>query len=250
MKRLPLFAFFLLLVPTAQAQTCDKSLMAHVYHRERLVMQRDCITVTGTVTFKRPANDGDYLYRLRLAPEQPVGLVHNKNFRKLLVFEPICVHAVKSPTAAKIACRDFHQALALPNKGDRVSVTGVLMLDTKGGWLEIHPVTSIRLLSKNKLQKDEDSNRSSSGGPLVVTLEATEGSWIRYQVDDSDPIGVALKQGQSLELPPARRQVTLSYGSLGFKMRINNREATFPPETRRFLSQVVISQNNFQKYFR
>lgn len=90
-----------------------------------------------------------------------------------------------------------------------------------------------------------------SGQPLVVKVEAATGdSWIKYQVDDAKPTTLVLKQGQSQDLPPAQSQVTLNYGNrLTLKLKINNRDANFPPETPKFASHVVISRDNFQTYF-
>lgn len=90
-----------------------------------------------------------------------------------------------------------------------------------------------------------------AGTPLVVKLEAATGdSWIRYQVDDAKPTTLILKQGQSQDLPPAQTQVTLNYGNrMTLKMKINNRDANFPPDTPKFSSRVIISRENFQTYF-
>ena len=90
-----------------------------------------------------------------------------------------------------------------------------------------------------------------SGQPLVVKLEAATGDvWIKYQVDDSKPTILVLKQGQSQDLPPAQTHVTLNYGNrLMLKLKINNRDANFPPDTPKFASQVVISRENFQTFF-
>ena len=89
------------------------------------------------------------------------------------------------------------------------------------------------------------------GQPLVVKLEAATGDvWIKYQVDDAKPTVLVLKQGQSQDLPPAQTHVTLNYGNrLTLKLKINNRDANFPPDTPKFASQVVISRDNFQTYF-
>ena len=90
-----------------------------------------------------------------------------------------------------------------------------------------------------------------SGQPLVVKLEAATGDvWIKYQVDDAKPTILVLKRGQSQDLPPAQTHVTLNYGNrLTLKLKINNRDANFPPDTPKFASQVVISRDNFQTYF-
>jgi hypothetical protein len=89
------------------------------------------------------------------------------------------------------------------------------------------------------------------GQPLVVKLEAATGDvWIKYQIDDAKPTILVLKQGQTQVLPPAQTQVTLNYGNrLPLTLKINNRDANFPPETPKFASQVVISRDNFQTYF-
>lgn len=91
----------------------------------------------------------------------------------------------------------------------------------------------------------------SSGQPLIVKVEAATGdSWIKYQIDDAKPTTLVLKQGQSHDLPPAQSQVTLNYGNrLTLKLKINNRDANFPPETPKFASHVVISRDNFKAYF-
>ena len=93
--------------------------------------------------------------------------------------------------------------------------------------------------------------QSPSGTTLVVKLEAATGdSWIRYQIDDAKPTTLILKQGQSQDLPPAQTQVALSYGNrMTLKLKINNRDANFPPDTPKFASQVIISRDNFQTYF-
>jgi cytoskeleton protein RodZ len=92
---------------------------------------------------------------------------------------------------------------------------------------------------------------STPGQPLVVKVEASTGDvWIRYQVDDAKPTTLVLKQGTSQDLPPAQTHVTLNYGNrLTLRLKINNREANFPPDTPKFASQIVISRDNFQTFF-
>ena len=89
------------------------------------------------------------------------------------------------------------------------------------------------------------------GQPLVIKLEAATGdAWVRYQIDDAKPTTLVLKQGTSQDLPPAQTHVTLRLGNrLTLKLKINNREANFPPDTPKFASQVVISRENFRTFF-
>ena len=153
MKRLLLLALVLpLLSVAAYGQTCtgSKALMKHVYHPDRLVEQKGCVTVTGVIVKKLKEKDGDFHVRLKLDPGQDADLINEKNNSIQggnLVFEPICVNKVTQKSAMK-ACKNFHQKISLPNKGDHVEVTGIHMLDTEHGWLEIHPVTKIKLLDQ------------------------------------------------------------------------------------------------------
>jgi hypothetical protein len=120
--------------------------MKHVYHPDRMVEQKGCITATGIIVKKLKEKDGDFHVRLKLDPGQDADLINDKNVSVQggnLVFEPICVNKVTQESAMK-ACKNFHQKISLPNKGDHVEVTGIHMLDTEHGWLEIHPVTKIR----------------------------------------------------------------------------------------------------------
>jgi cytoskeleton protein RodZ len=87
--------------------------------------------------------------------------------------------------------------------------------------------------------------------PLVVKIEAASGdSWISYQSDDSKPTSFILKKGETRDVPPAQNQVALNYGNrMVLKIRINNRDANFPPDTPKFKSKVVISRGNLQTFF-
>jgi cytoskeletal protein RodZ len=90
-----------------------------------------------------------------------------------------------------------------------------------------------------------------TGQPLVIKLEAATGDvWVRYQVDDAKPTTLILKQGTSQNLPPAQTHVTLKCGNrLTLKLKINDRDASFPPDTPKFASQVIISRDNFRTFF-
>lgn len=100
-------------------------------------------------------------------------------------------------------------------------------------------------------QTEQPPASLSQGQPLAVKIEAATGdSWIKYQVDDSKPITLILKQGQSQDLPPAQTHVTLNYGNrTTLKFKINNRDANFPPDAPKFKSKVVISRDNLKSFF-
>jgi hypothetical protein len=70
-------------------------------------------------------------------------------------------------------------------------------------------------------------------------------------VDAADKgTSITLRSGESHELPPAQNQIRLVIGNRTvLKLFINNREAAFPPDTRKFAAQVVISRDNLQAFF-
>ena len=151
MKRLLLLSLLISLASiAAYGQDCSASvaLMRHVYHPTRLVQQKGCVTVRGVIKAKLKEADGDFHVRLLLDPGQAADLINDKNRsgqHGFLVFEPICVNPVTQQDA-KAACKNWKQKISLPNVGDHVEVTGIHMLDTDHGWLEIHPVTKITIL--------------------------------------------------------------------------------------------------------
>ena len=149
MKKLLLLALLIPLASiSAYGQTCDDSLMQHVYHPNRLVVRRGCIAVTGKIMSETPEKDGDIHMRLQLDPGQGMDLINQKNNSMqhgFLVFEPLCQKKPTQPDA-KAACKNFKQNITVPPVGTRVKVTGMHMFDADHGWLEIHPVTTIEAL--------------------------------------------------------------------------------------------------------
>jgi cytoskeletal protein RodZ len=136
------------------------------------------------------------------------------------------------------------------NKGGQESASQATSVPQKNASAQAPPQNAAPRPSPST-DTQQPPAQSPAGTTLVVKLEAATGdSWIRYQIDDAKPTTLILKQGQSQDLPPAQTQVTLSYGNrMTLKLKINNRDANFPPDTPKFASQVIISQDNFQTYF-
>lgn len=137
--------------------SCDATLWDHVYNPSRLVVQEDCVTVTGTIvdaTANQPTHhqdgvrhepDGDTHGWLKLDPGQEkfLNAGNRSNEGGNLVFEIICKFPV-TQADAKAACRGFAGSVNLPPVGSHVAITGTWVLDTNHAkWFEIHPVTSI-----------------------------------------------------------------------------------------------------------
>jgi uncharacterized protein YraI len=136
---------------------CDASLWNHVYHAQRLIVQNQCATVTGTTVDathgKQPDGvrheaDGDTHGWLKPDPEF-LNLLNAGNVSDEggnLVFEIVCRFPV-TQTDAKAACQGFTDHVTIPPVGSHVRIVGTYVQDTfHAQWMEIHPVTSITVI--------------------------------------------------------------------------------------------------------
>lgn len=102
---------------------------------------------------------------------------------------------------------------------------------------------------------EDQSTPATTGEPFVVRIEsvtdASENSSIQYWIDDAPKsTAILLKPGDAHALPPAQSQVRLTIGNrLPLKLKINDREAQFPPEVSKFGARVLISRDNLQTFF-
>jgi hypothetical protein len=176
--------------PPKSDSPCDAKLWKHTYGTmkrfanppERKFLRHRCVTVTGTVGGVSEERDGDLKIKLNLARENykpdgpfngPKDILNNKNAPGVLVVEVVCAVPHKifeaqskdKPENRKYyqemidACTGYTNRVARPVMGDTIAVTGELMADTgpstansiqDHGWNEIHPVTSIQILTKPK----------------------------------------------------------------------------------------------------
>ncbi len=89
-----------------------------------------------------------------------------------------------------------------------------------------------------------------AGEPLVVRLEASGGdSSVQYWIDEAPkPVTVTVKDGQAQDLT-AQKQIRFNIGNRPvLKLKINNRDAVFPPDTPKWGAKVTISRDNLQAY--
>ena len=140
--------------PIAPDTGCDVGLWNHVYHSYRLIVQQQCLAVTGTIVDAtaggkhdgvRHEPDGDTHGWLKVDPEfqKLLNAGNQKDEGGNLVFEIICRFPV-TQTDAKAACANYTDKVTLPPVGSHVRILGVYVQDTfHGQWMEIHPVTSI-----------------------------------------------------------------------------------------------------------
>ena len=138
-------------------EACDGSLWDHVYHPARLLVRRQCISVTGTIVDATNGREPDGVRH------EPDGDTHgwlklDSGFENLLndgnvtdeggnlVFEVVCKFQVKQQDAER-ACADYHATVVLPPVGSHVKIVGAFVQDSfHAQWNEIHPVTSITVI--------------------------------------------------------------------------------------------------------
>lgn len=137
----------LLLLLLLQRPTCDPALWQRVYKPNRLKIIKPCATVHGVIVAIKKQPDGD-LHILVRPDKRYLRLLNAVNIsaqKGALVVEPICEGPISQNSVGHI-CDGYQSALAIPKPLTHVSVTGPLVLDTQHGWVEIHPLNSIRRL--------------------------------------------------------------------------------------------------------
>jgi hypothetical protein len=127
MKKL-LTVILLLTVLTSYGQQKDPAYWNHIYHPNRLILQKTDTIITGTVLKEIKEQDGDYHIQVQT----------NKG---VLNIEIICAFPDK-----ETICAGYNNVIPKPKKGDKVQVKGDYCFDNKHKWYEIHPVKSIKVL--------------------------------------------------------------------------------------------------------
>lgn len=122
--------------------------LANVYNSKRLPLVSRCLTVSGTVTKVTHDSDGDWHVWLDVDSKYRP-LLNNRNRRGLVVEvvpadQPDCKKGDPITESRRDlgVCTGRH--IREPAIGAHVAVSGPYVLDTHHGWMEIHPVWSIR----------------------------------------------------------------------------------------------------------
>ena len=99
-------------------------------------------------------------------------------------------------------------------------------------------------------QPPEGQQPQPAGEPLIVRLEASGGdSSVQYWIDEAPkPVTVTVKNGQAQDLT-AQKQIRFNIGNRPvLKLKINNRDAIFPPDTPKWGAKLTISRDNLQAF--
>jgi hypothetical protein len=137
--------------PGRTASTCSDpySTESHIYNPDRLVVYRDCQTVSGIVDRVIVEADGDYHIRLGLDTlyQNLTNSVNNSDQYGDLVLEIVCANTVTQQDAID-ACQSYVNHVMVPQEGQHIIATGPYVLDTGHGWTEIHPVYSLTITAQ------------------------------------------------------------------------------------------------------
>ena len=134
--------------------------LANVYHEDRLVVRIRCLTVTGTVAYVAHEDDGDFHVDLNLPPSEAHLLNQGNRADQYGQLVTEIVPADEPGCTPGLPPRPAHGSynygictgadLTAPPVGARVTVTGPYVLDANHGWMEIHPVWVIKVISRLK----------------------------------------------------------------------------------------------------
>ncbi len=140
---------------TAPSSTCSDpySTQSHIYSPDRLVVYKDCQTISGIVDRVIVEADGDYHLRLGLDTQYQnlTNSVNNSDQYGDLVLEIVCAITV-TQTDAIDACQNYVNHVTVPQEGQHITATGPYVLDTDHGWTEIHPVYSLTITAPPRTQ--------------------------------------------------------------------------------------------------
>jgi len=138
---------------------CGDDLWQHVYHPTRLIVNQDCLTVTGTIVDAtapqsthqpdgvRHEPDGDTHGWLKVDPPFTtlINAGNASNEGANLVFELVCHYSVTQADAIPV-CAGFTDHTTIPPIGTHVAITGTFVTEKNHAkWNEIHPVSSIKV---------------------------------------------------------------------------------------------------------
>jgi hypothetical protein len=162
--------------PQKTASTCSDpySTGSHIYNPDRLVVYRDCQTVSGIVDRVIVEADGDYHIRLGLdtAYQNLTNSVNNSAQYGDLVLEIVCVNPVTQQDAVD-ACRNYVNHVTVPHEGEHIIATGPYVLDTNHGWTEIHPVYSLTVTASPKNMVTVTGENLNINYPDTLSLYST-----------------------------------------------------------------------------
>ncbi len=157
-------------INTSRTSTdCDPALWNYIYHSNRFKVYEACKTVSGIILARHYEADGDIHLQLRLNGNS--SLLNSKNIsgqNSCLVLEIICAKKVTQANAIE-PCSGYYNNVTIPSIGDQVSVTGSYVLDTHHGWNEIHPISSLSIISKgdpNAYDKNPIVGKTATGIPI------------------------------------------------------------------------------------
>lgn len=134
--------------PASGSPYCNPDLVKHTYSLSRFtVLSPSCRAVKGTVKATRSELDGDI--HIAIVPDDgQSGLSPLENGKMIL--EIIC-KTTPQKEAAKKACGSYRSGIKIPAVGSHIKAVGRFVKDNPPDHVELHPLTSITILSGKTL---------------------------------------------------------------------------------------------------
>lgn len=135
--------------PASGGPYCNPDLVKHTYDLSRFtLLSPSCRAVTGIVKGTATEVDGDV--HVAMVPDSgQSGLSPLENGK--LIVEIIC-KTTPQKTAAKKACGSYRSGIKVPAVGSHISAVGRFVKDNPPDHVELHPLTSITVLSGKTLK--------------------------------------------------------------------------------------------------
>jgi hypothetical protein len=119
---------------------------AGVYQPDRLHVLNPCQHAEGVVVDVAHEDDGDYHVWFSPAPGYEHLLNAEDHFQgRPAMLGEITPDCTATPVDGSAAARCPKSGLQIPALGDHIAIDGPWVLDMNHGWLEIHPVDSIKV---------------------------------------------------------------------------------------------------------
>lgn len=132
--------------------------LANVYHEDRLKVRNPCLTITGTVAYVVHEDDGDIHVDLSLPPSEAhllswANMAYQSGHLVTEIVpadEPGCTpgRPPRPPRGSYNYGICTGADISAPPVGARVIEIGPYVLDAGHGWMEIHPVWAIKVISR------------------------------------------------------------------------------------------------------
>lgn len=132
----------------ADEKYCGQSLWNHVYDPARLFLIQPCVEISGVIERIDQMGDGDNHIYFKPDKKYPklVNIFNQIFAGSNIIGEVVCLKKDQIEREAKEVCEGYTNKIEVPKLGSHVKMYGFYVLDKGVGWMEIHPVSGIKIM--------------------------------------------------------------------------------------------------------